>query len=398
MRTRLNNNCSYDNKFCMTGSISFMKDRGRWLVQWYCPLTKKYLKITRYTPTWDFLISEQLARKQLAIVQRDWEMHLQGLSHFRPEKYTKRGSTDVVTYFEEWMAEIIEPKRAPATIKGYRSYFRNWIEPFFKANPVSLHEIQLDTIFKFMNSIKRSPKMKLNVIMCVHEMLDYAYRSNRIPTMPPFPKKEEYGIVDSTIEWIPFEQQESIIAAIPDEHRPIFQWLMLHFRREGEAFALHKTDYDVINNAFIIRRSVSARTVIQQTKTKKVHVIPCADEFTETAKKLINQNLDSPYLFVNCRARKDGRRYTHESANIIWKDACKKVGIDIPLYHGVKHSSCTNFIEQGGTVDELQIMTDHARRESVLKYADISVRRKREMMRKRTHLQNTHKPPLTIIK
>ena len=314
-----------------------------------------------------------------------------------PINTPKRGATDVIAYFEEWMKEAIEPKRSPATVKGYRSYFRNWIEPFFKIHPVSLHEIQLDTVFKLMNSIERSPKMKLNVIMCLHEMLDYAHRSTRIPSMPPFPKKEEYGLVEPTIAWIPAEQQEAIIDAIPEEHRPIFHWLMLHFRREGEAFALHKTDYDVINNAFIIRRSVSARTVVQQTKTRKVHVIPCADEFTETAKKLVNQDLGSPYLFVNPRARKKGQRYTHESANIIWKDACKKSGIDIPLYHGVKHSSCTNFIEQGGTIDELQIMTDHARRESVLKYADISLRRKREMMQKR-HRQNTDRPKITIVK
>ena len=177
-------------------------------------------------------------------------------------------------------------------------------------------------------------------------------------------------------QWIPAEQQEDYFDAIPEEHRPFFRWPMLHLGVSGEAFALHKTDYDVINNAFIIRRSVSARTMIQQTKTRKVHVIPCADEFTETAKRLINQGLDSPYLFVNPMARKDGRATPMKASNIIWKVAWKTPG-------SISHSTMGSSIpvartssSMGGTVDELQIMTDHARRESVLKYADISLKPK----------------------
>jgi len=51
------------------------------------------------------------------------------------------------------------------------------------------------------------------------------------------------------------------------------------------------------------------------------------------------------------------------------------------MYAGLKHSSCSQFInEKGGTVDELQMLTDHARRDSVLKYADVELERKRELM------------------
>ena len=65
-------------------------------------------------------------------------------------------------------------------------------------------------------------------------------------------------------------------------------------------------------------------------------------------------------------ARREGKRYTNESLNIIWKRACKKVGVNIKLYHGLKHSSCTQFInEKGGSDEELQMLTDHARIDSV---------------------------------
>jgi hypothetical protein len=382
----------------MSGSIVYQKDRCRWAVYWWCQLDHKRICVTRYTPTWDFLTSEQLAQKQLSIIQRDWEMHLRGEYQFRPHKYTKRGSTDVVNFFEKWMDEKVKPRRTPATIKGYQSYFKNWIEPFFTKNRAALHEIQYDTIIKFMNFIKGSPKLKLNIVMCLHEMLDYSRLAGWISVMPPFPKREDYNLIEPTIEWISADVQQAILDVMPECHRPIFQFLMLHFRRVGEACALYKTDYDVIHQAFTINRAISARTLIQQTKTKKIHVIPCSEEFIPTVVKLLNQNLESPFLFVNPLARKQGKRYSHESLNIIWEHACKNVGVSVPLYHGVKHSSCTNYIEGGGTIDELQIMTDHARRESVLKYAEITLRRKKEMFQKRTRQQNCIKPNLTIVK
>jgi hypothetical protein len=53
------------------------------------------------------------------------------------------------------------------------------------------------------------------------------------------------------------------------------------------------------------------------------------------------------------------------------------------MYAGLKHSSCTAFInEQGGSVDELQMLTDHSRRDSVLKYADVKLEAKRRIQGK----------------
>ncbi len=54
------------------------------------------------------------------------------------------------------------------------------------------------------------------------------------------------------------------------------------------------------------------------------------------------------------------------------------------MYAGLKHSSCSQFINEcGGTVDELQMITDHTRRESVLKYASVEVETRRALMGKK---------------
>jgi hypothetical protein len=386
----------YKKGACVKGSIFFQPDRGKWAIAWHCALSNKNFTITRYKG--EFMYDRRIAEKCLAMIQSRWEEHQAGLCQFRIEEFTRKGFTDVIDYFQLWMRDFVEPNRTPATIRGYWSYYKNWICPFFEKHPVPLHEIQLDTLIRFMNFIKASPKSKMNVLMALHAMMDYAHRSRRIPVMPPFPKREDFGIIDPRIEWIPGEAQEKILDAIPSEHRPVFQWLMLHFRRPAEACALFKTDYDPINRAFTIRRSLSARKLINQTKTKKIHVIPAADEFVQVANRLLMENPHTPFLFVNPRARREGQRYTNESLNIIWKKACKAASAEIGLYPGTKHSSCTNFIEEGGTVDELQMLTDHARRESVLKYADITLRRKREIMRRRKLLQNSYNSKITSIK
>ena len=52
------------------------------------------------------------------------------------------------------------------------------------------------------------------------------------------------------------------------------------------------------------------------------------------------------------------------------------------MYSGLKHSSCTQMVnEKGLGIDELQMLTDHARRDSVLKYAKVMLDKKRELLR-----------------
>ena len=92
-----------------------------------------------------------MARKLLAMIQGDYENFMQGLGSFRMEKYTRKGWTDVVEYFEKWLQT--KRKKKPATYKGYKSYFECHIKPFFRHNPVMLHEIQLDTLDKLLDSL-----------------------------------------------------------------------------------------------------------------------------------------------------------------------------------------------------------------------------------------------------
>lgn len=58
--------------------------------------------------------------------------------------------------------------------------------------------------------------------------------------------------------------------------------------------------------------------------------------------------------------------------------------IKMSLFEDLKHIPCSQFInEKEGTVQELQMLTDHSGRDSVLKYAKVCVSRKLAMMKQR---------------
>jgi hypothetical protein len=51
---------------------------------------------------------------------------------------------------------------------------------------------------------------------------------------------------------------------------------------------------------------------------------------------------------------------------------------------GLKHSSCSQYVnEKGLSIDELQMLTDHARRDSVLQYASVQLEAKRRIIEKK---------------
>lgn len=374
---------------CMKGSIQYRKDRGVYYVAWYHAPHKKHYRI--YTYNGEFLYHEKVAEKLLACMQADVEKGI-----FRIEKYTRELPTDVIPYLWKWL-DTVSPTLKPGTYKDYYNSIKNHLEPFFQVNPVQLHEIQYDVLFQLLNSIKRVGKGKSNVMYCLHRCLTYAWRSGRIQAVPPFPERKQYGIVEPTIMWMPEDRQIAVIEAIEPEHQPVFWFLKYHLRRPSEACALYKEDYNpyIEGGVFTIRRTFSDKRLVNSTKTGDQHIIPCHDEFKLILKRMFEHHkkwgIISPFFFINPYGRKPGRYYTNVSMNRIWSRACRRVGEDIDLYSGLKHSSCSQYINQKGlSLSDLQVITDHARLDSVKRYAKVEVRRKKELMeRKVTPISDT---------
>jgi integrase len=364
--------------FCMRGSIQQHSKYKYFYVAW-----SEKGKVHTFSRYKGFLCRDgqisgmtgrQMAERLLTLMRADVEN-----GTFRIEKWKGEQQSDIIPYLGTWLEEDGK-SLSPATIKDYDNSIRNHLIPWFKKNPYQIHELQYDVLCRLLNDINRTGKGKKNVIYCLRRCLVHAFKSNRIQAMPLFPEEKKYNIVDPIIKWLPEERQIKVIRAIPEEHQPIFWWLKYHLRRPSEAAALHRIDYDKEQDAFIIRRTFSAKQLVQHTKTHKIHIIPCHSEFSKIMKKMPIR-LDSPYFFVNPHGKLDGKHYAIATMEEIWHVACKAVGEDIDMYSGLKHSSCSQYInEKHYSVDQVQMMTDHARRESVMRYASVQLDEKRRLM------------------
>jgi integrase len=403
----------------MKGFIHYQPDRCRWMVVWWNKYTGKKVFITRFAgqfmPCTAFVIEKGIpqldgkgrlipdktkchgyaqAEKLLMLIRHRQDQADRGECKFQIQEFTNPSAIAVVASYKKWLNEVIIPGRKPATIKGYQSYLRTWIDPWFKSHPVALHELDLATLMSFLKHVRTTLQKKnkegnvgktaSNILSALHSAIEYAHRNGELQRMPPFPKLEDYGIQKTEVEWLSKEDLEKVFDKIPEEHRPIFDWLKYHFRRPGEACALYKTDYDVFRQAFSVRRAISARQLVSSVKTNwkqpTTHYLPCKEVFIPTAEKLIKTNLDSPFMFVNPRARKDGGRYTLEALSNVWYQACDSAGIErIWPYKGLKHTACTLFMEDGGNEIELQKLTGHKNMKSLTKYTDITLDRIRRV-------------------
>lgn len=363
---------------CMKGNVRYRKDRGYWVVDWYDSSIGRGREIAYYKG--ERIYHQKLAQKLLSVMQSDFEN-----GTFRIEKYSGKGWTDVVPYMEEWIEEV-KPTLAPATYKDYKNSIKNHLKPFFMKHKFQLHEIQYDILVKLLNEINRVGKGKFNVMMVLHACLKFAKRSRRIAVMPEFPEKRLYRMEKKPVDWLSSETQEKVINAIPKEHQPFFWFLKYHWRRPGEAMAIHIEDYDEDKDCFIIRRGISSRKVVNFTKTRKIHVIPCHSEFKPYLKQAIKDRIEnelfSPYLFTCKSSRKKGKRYTDTIYRKIWYAACDKVGIKhIWPYHGTKTSSASQFMnELHGNRSELQVGGDWADIRSTESYAQAELSTKREIL------------------
>jgi integrase len=86
-------------------------------------------------------------------------------------------------------------------------------------------------------------------------------------------------------------------------------------------------------------------------------------------------------VFVPVRSVK-GRPFSESWARRVWREASKKLGFDISLYQGCRHSSATAAAAIVG-IDALQSFLHHTSRRMTLKYAKQDVESLRKVLRKK---------------
>jgi integrase len=329
----------------MGGSVHFDKNANRFFVQVFWE--KKRIRIWRYNsePIW----AEKTAQKLLDKIRAEIDS-----KEFNPKAYFPKYPLSVSEYSEQWL-KVIEV--SPNTHKDYRYSVRKFIIPFFQDKDI--RKIRHNDLCEFYKWIPRQAKGKYNVMSCLRTMLRHAWRNEDISKVPPFPTLSYDP--PQVIEYLTMDQQNKVLEAVPERHRPIFMIMMEYGLRPGEARAL-KWDC-VTDTEIFIKRSFSENLLRETTKTGKIRRYGLTPYIKEVFKNKV-RSIDG-FMFV----RDDARPYTSKDLNKIWHTACHKVGIKIKLYNAVRHSLGCQLLDEGQELELVRDILGHTRSDMTRRYA-----------------------------
>lgn len=332
----------------MKGSYHFQRDRYYVSIYW----DGKANRIWRYNgePIWHEKTAEKLLSKIRAEIDD---------GRFVLQSYFPNSPLSLKSVSESWLrASTI----CDATKKFYEKANKKCISYFgedFDIRNFTHSKLQI-----FYNELDMSVKGKYNVLASLKTMLNYAYKDDLIPRVPPFPSLP-LGLPEE-IAYLTYDQQQSVLGAIPERHRGVYEFAMEYGLRIGEVLALQ---WDCVTDKEItIKRTVSDGELRQTTKTGRSRVYGLTGrgkEILEGAKRSRVENGISPYIF----RRTDGKPYTWKSLTKRWKTACKKAGITINLYNGIRHSLGGQLMDQGVEMEMVRDILGHTSTNTTRRYA-----------------------------
>jgi len=328
----------------MKGSFHFDKKANRFYVSVYWE-GKRY-RVFNYNG--DPIYHEKTAEKLLNKIRAEIDDGV-----FLPKSYFPESPLSTNGYALGWLKVTEVSKR---TLRDYGTAVRRYINVYF--NNKDIRHIRSNDLKLFYKWIPGSPKWKYNVMGVLRTMLRSAYANEDLTKLPPFPKLS-YDPQEE-IQFLTIDQQESVLAAIPERHRAIFRVAMEYGFRVGEVRALKKDC--VTDEEITIKRAFSDNDLMECTKTKRVRKY----KITSYAKAI----LDSlPPRFGFMFIRDDGKPYTNKDLNKIWRQACGEVDIEIKLYNAIRHSLGCQLLNEGKDLSFVQEVLGHTRSEMTKRYA-----------------------------
>jgi len=279
-------------------------------------------------------------------------------------------------WYARWLVvkrrEADAGERSPTYVRDLDYYGRpgGYLEPL---GTVPLHALDYGVLEDFSLELAGrglSTKSRRNVLGAVRSCLGWLKRRGELRDLPefPWPKVEEYEP-----RLISVDDQDRILAAIPEIERGVFLALALLGLRPGEARALEVSDYRdgwlVVDKGM---KGASARAPIRGTKTGRPKRLPVPVPLADWIARHVSPSsrLRAAPLFVNPRT---GIRWSHWAIREHWLAAAAAVGLEgVRLYEGTKHSMATDALRRGVSERALQAFLGHSDVRSTRRYARLA--------------------------
>ena len=319
--------------------------------RYYVDLSWKGKRIRIYSfKNGQSLSSWDLAERAKKLIEHEIETGV-----FDPSRWVK-GEVEKF-FFLPLVKDYLEEKEnliKPSALKAKRICLTKIHEYLQISDVREIQSIHIHELVKKLSEQGLETKTVRNYLIELRAFLRWLYERGIIENVPVFPKLK---VQEKAIRWIDAETQEKILSFIPQEHRPIFEFLFLTGCRIGEARALQWDQVSLKENYVVISRTFSLSKLVETTKEGKPKVIPLVGRLKEIFEDLA-QNKKS--MFVFCF--RDGRRkkevyipYPEKKLQKLFKEAAQKAGVEgITLYQASRHSFAMQLLEQAFPTNRLE--------------------------------------------
>ena len=136
-------------------------------------------------------------------------------------------------------------------------------------------------------------------------------------------------------------QLDLVLGHIPEEHRPIFEFIRLYACRPGEACGLCWDKVDLFNGEFLFGRTMTDRKLGHTTKNRSEDHMPIIEDFAGILAG-VPKGIGANPVFVNPLAdprRNPKRFYQTEFIRRIWREAAEAAGLQPIPVKNIRHST-----------------------------------------------------------
>jgi len=192
-----------------------------------------------------------------------------------------------------------------------------------------------------------------------------------IDKIPPFPGID---VPEAPFRWIGQKDQLQLFEKVPEEHRPIIAFLMLHGCRPGEARALKSRDIDLEQGSITISATFSKNVYREKRKGKRSQpvVIPIHPELRNYLEVRLKNSLPEAFVFINPTT---GKCYYEKKLRKIWQHVRKQAGIsnELRLYDASRHSFASQLVNSGVSLFTVSKLLGHSSTKMTEKYSHASL-------------------------
>ena len=276
-------------------------------------------------------------------------------------------ASNLLNRFETTKLPTISPKYKNTyrqSIRVAREYFRN----------MDVREIRKLNIIDYISDCREkhpnwSDKSLKNHVDVVKTYMNYCRTDLEIiKVTPPFPVIE---YAEKRFRWVSGEDQIKLFQLVPDPHKAIFGFLMLHGCRPGEARALKCRDVDLEHRSITISATFSKNVYRLRRKGKrsKPYMLPIHPEMLDYITERVRGNLPDAFVFPHPVT---GRFYIESVLPKIWKKVRDQAGIgpfELRLYDASRHSFASQLVNSGTSLYFVSQALGHSNAKTTERYS-----------------------------